>query len=162
MPQLFGSAWRPPAGLRPWQGTSSEGVAAQPDCCAAILHPPGQHSSVRACFDDWIRAFLCKESFVPLAANISGCIFYVIRQSFLPLIPTGKRRAKLQYFCVRLQCCRQPVFTNMQAHWEIKARQEWFRVRSVACATQSASPRCLLAFCCFFSCTPRPVPCTVT
>lgn len=63
----------------------------QPDCCAAILGSSRQHSSVKACFDDWIHAFFCKASFVPLAASISGCILCVIRHSFLPLIPTGKK-----------------------------------------------------------------------
>lgn len=159
MPQLFDRAWPPPAGALTLTlaGQPEKGVAVQPDCCAAILSSVRQHSSVKACFDDWIHAFLCKESFVPLAANISVCILYVIRHSFLPLIPTGKSCAQLQHFCVRLQSCRQPVFINTQAHGEIKARQEWFRVQSVPCATQSASSGRLLAFCCFSPCPP-PFP----
>lgn len=101
----------------------------------------------------WDPCVFCKESFVPLAANISGCILYAIRHSFLPLIPTGKSCAQLQHFCVRLQSCQQPVLMNLQAHGEIKARQERFRVQGVPYAMQSASPGRLLSFCCFSPCS---------
>lgn len=135
LPQHAPAFWQSPTfscqspdsdpGRAPWEG----------GCCATWPlrnHPAAQHSSIKACFDGWIRAFLCEESFVPLAANISGCIVYVIRHDFLPLIPTGKSHAQLRCFCVRLQRCRQqPVLMDTEAHREIKARQEWFRVQSV-------------------------------
>lgn len=41
---------------------------------------------------------------------------------------------------------------NLQAHGEIKARQEWFWLQGALCVTQSAFPGCRLAFCCFSPC----------